>query len=53
MKGALYARISTNEQRKESIDDQLRECCGDEKIWPPPSTNTLTEISRSRRNSDP
>jgi site-specific DNA recombinase len=26
MKAALYARISTNEQRKESIDDQLREC---------------------------
>jgi len=23
---ALYARVSTNEQRKESIDDQLREC---------------------------
>jgi site-specific DNA recombinase len=26
MKAALYARVSTNEQRKESIDDQLREC---------------------------
>ena len=26
MKAALYARISTDEQRKESIDDQLREC---------------------------
>ncbi len=26
MKAALYARISTNEQRKESMDDQLREC---------------------------
>jgi DNA invertase Pin-like site-specific DNA recombinase len=26
MKAVLYARISTNEQRKESIDDQLREC---------------------------
>jgi len=26
MKAALYARVSTDEQRKESIDDQLREC---------------------------
>ena len=26
MKATLYARVSTNEQRKESIDDQLREC---------------------------
>ena len=26
MKAALYAGISPNEQRKESIDDQLREC---------------------------
>jgi site-specific DNA recombinase len=26
MKAAIYARVSTNEQRKESIDDQLREC---------------------------
>ncbi len=26
MKAALYARISTNEQRKESMDYQLREC---------------------------
>ena len=26
MKAALYARISINEQPKESIDDQLREC---------------------------
>ena len=31
MRSALYARVSTNEQRKESIADQLREChelCG-------------------------
>src|SRR5258708_39324855 len=28
MKAALYARASTNEQRKELIDDQLRECRG-------------------------
>jgi DNA invertase Pin-like site-specific DNA recombinase len=26
MKAALYARVSTDEQRIESIDDQLREC---------------------------
>jgi hypothetical protein len=26
MKAILYARVSTNEQRKEYIDDQLREC---------------------------
>jgi site-specific DNA recombinase len=26
MRAALYARVSTDEQRKESIDDQLREC---------------------------
>jgi DNA invertase Pin-like site-specific DNA recombinase len=26
MKATLYARVSRNEQRKESIDDQLREC---------------------------
>jgi site-specific DNA recombinase len=26
MKAALYARVSTDEQRTESLDDQLREC---------------------------
>ena len=26
MKAVLYTRVSTDEQRKESIDDQLREC---------------------------
>lgn len=26
MKATLYARVSTNEQRKESIDDKVREC---------------------------
>src|SRR5579862_6174553 len=28
MKAALYARVSTNEQRQESIADQLRACHG-------------------------
>jgi len=26
MRAAIYARVSTDNQRRESIDDQLREC---------------------------